>query len=66
MADTEISKPISMLLQQCEAFLEEVSKGERRTTLTHAELMLIATYLRQTRPDDERGITMTPDHRYPQ
>jgi hypothetical protein len=48
MANAQINQPISMLLQQCEAFLDEVSKGERRTTLTHAELMLIATYLRET------------------
>jgi hypothetical protein len=52
MADAQIGKPISLLVQQCEAFLEEVSKGERRTTLTHAELMLIATYLQQTRSED--------------
>jgi hypothetical protein len=45
MSEEQISEPDMTVLQECRAFLDEVSRGQRRTTLNHVELMLIATFV---------------------
>jgi hypothetical protein len=47
MGDEQISEPDMTFLQECQTFLDEVSTGQRRTTLSHVDLMLIATFVRQ-------------------
>ena len=46
MADSQ-DKPTLTFLQACQTFLDEISTGQRRTTMSHGELMLVATYVGQ-------------------
>jgi hypothetical protein len=48
MADLQISKQVGAFLQECQSFLDEVTKEQPRR-LTSLELMLLGTYVRQVR-----------------